>query len=91
MDLTTWIIAWAVVTTAVVVLGYYRVILELQGDPGMHLYSVEGNQTLEQATLARKICGVDRCGQILTIVSVVLVVAIAIMWASGLGAATTPA
>ena len=91
MDLTPWIIAWAVVTTAVLALGYYRVILELQGDPSMHLYSVEGNQSLEQATLERKIYWVDRCGQALTIASVILVVAIAMMWASGLGAGTLPA
>ncbi len=90
MDLTPWIIAWAVVTSAVLVLGYYRVILEMQGDPSMHLYSVEGNQRLEQATLERKIYWVDRCGQALTIASVILVVAIAMMWASDLGAGTLP-
>jgi len=80
MDLTTWMVAWAVVTTAVIVLAYYRLTLGLHEILGMRLGS--GQQAefyAEQRQVERKMEKLDILGVALTAMSAVMVVVIAIL------------
>ncbi len=82
MDLTTWMVAWAVVTTAVIVLAYYRLTLGLHEILGMRLGS--GQQVefyAEQRQVERRMEKLDILGVVLTATSAVMVVVIAILWA----------
>jgi hypothetical protein len=77
-----WIVVWAIVTTAVVVLAYYRMTLGLHEIIGVRLGS--GHQAEfygEQIKLERKMDKLDVFGAILTGLSAVMVVVIAILWA----------
>jgi hypothetical protein len=77
-----WIVVWAVVTTAVVVLAYYRMTLGLHEILGVRLGS--GHQAEfygEQLKLERKMDKLDVFGAILTGLSAIMVVVITILWA----------
>jgi hypothetical protein len=81
MELTTLIIVWALVTTAVVILAYARMTM------GMHdLLQVRFGGNLppvdaKDVKLSARVRMVDRIGIPLTVVSGVLALAILVMWA----------
>jgi hypothetical protein len=77
-----WIVVWAIVTTAVVVLAYYRMTLGLHEILGVGLGS--GHQAEfygKQLKLERKMDKLDVFGAILTGISAIMVVVITILWA----------
>lgn len=82
MDPTAWMIAWAIVTTAVVVLAYYRLTLGLHEIIGVRLGT--GHQAefyAKQHKVERRMEKLDVVGLALTVLSAVMVIVIAILWA----------
>jgi hypothetical protein len=82
MSLMAWIVLWAVVTTAVVVLAYYRLTLGLHEVLGIKLGS--GHQAEfydQQLKIERKLDRLDMFGVILTVASALMVITIVILWA----------
>ena len=82
-ELVPWIIAWALVTTVVLVLAFYRLTLGLHEDPGMHLDIAEAPQAKAKAAMVRRIDKVELYGKSLTIVSVVLIGVTVFLWVYG--------
>ena len=79
IDLMPWMIGWAVVTTGVVALFVWRVLVANQ-EPGA-LHVVESEQEQEQETrLATKLARIDLWGKTLTVVSALLILAIGLVW-----------
>ena len=84
MTLMTWIVAWAVVTTAVVVLAYLRLTFGLHEVLGVKFGSPEQAQFyLEQGKNARKLERLDLVGITLTAVSALLALVVLFLWAIG--------
>jgi hypothetical protein len=78
-NLMPWMIVWAIVTTAVLVLAFYRLRLVAHEEPGgVHvLEKPEVNEA--ELALARKLLRVDFYGKALTVASAVLIVAIGVI------------
>ena len=81
MDLTPWIIFWAAVTTVVMLLAFYRLSLGMHEDAVLHLNEEDSAPNLQQVAMAKRIDLVEMIGKSLTIVSVLLVMFIAGVWA----------
>lgn len=82
MSLMGWVIVWAVVTTAVVVLAYFRLTMGLHEVLGVRFGS--GHQAEfygEQRAQSRKMKRLDAAGMILTAASVLMVFVIVVLWA----------
>ncbi len=76
IDLMPWLIGWGIVTTAVVALALYRATLTLHEVSGVHL-SGDPHIPEVQAATARRLQMVDLYGKVLTVVSTVVILAIA--------------
>jgi hypothetical protein len=77
-----WIVAWTVVTTAAVVLGYFRMTFGLHEILGVRLGSPHQKEFyLEQQTVERKLNKIDMVGIGLTLVSAVMMLVIVALWA----------
>ena len=81
MDLTPWIIFWAAVTTVVMVLAFYRLSLGMHEDADLHLTEDDPAPGVEQVAMAKRISLVEKLGKSLTVVSVLLILFIAGVWA----------
>lgn len=88
MTLMTWIVIWAVVTTAVVVLGYLRLTFGLHEILGVKFSgSEESKFYIEQGKVERKLEKLDILGIALTALSAVMAVILVLLWAAQSGAA----
>ena len=81
MDLTPWIIFWAAVTTVVMLLAFYRLSLGMHEDADLHLNDDDPAPNVAQVAMAKRINRVETMGKSLTVVSVLLVLFIAGIWA----------
>lgn len=81
--LTTLIVIWAVVTTAVVILGYWRAKLGLHEILEVH-FGEAGTADLDPKEMrrSRKIDKLDRIGIPLTVLSMLLAIAMLLVWAA---------
>lgn len=53
LELSNLLIMWAVVVTAVIALGFYRLLLGMHEDPGSHLEPEEAKQLAEKQAMNR--------------------------------------
>ena len=82
MDLITWVVAWAVVTTAVVVLGYLRLTFGLHDTLSVKFGSGEHSEFYgKQQQAGRTMNRLDVLGIVLTAVSALMVLVIIALWA----------
>ena len=82
MDLMSWIIAWAIVTTAVVVLGYLRLTFGLHEVSGVRFGSGHQEEFYQQQQkMDRKLHRLDFFGIALTVISALMVLVIIVLWA----------
>ena len=81
--LTGLIVAWVVVTTAAVVLAYYRMTLGLHDVIDIHLAS-KGGEGLDADDIRRgsRIAKLDKWGIPLTVLSVLTMIGVVLVWAS---------
>ncbi len=68
---------WAVLTTVVVILAFYRRRLDLKVDDTLHVLDSEASTIPAQEEVAKKLAVVDRWGKILTVVAVLYLLGIA--------------
>lgn len=81
--LTGLIVAWVVVTTAAVVLGYYRMTLGLHDIIDIHLSSNNGEGLApEDIRRGGRMAKLDKWGIPLTVLSVLTMIAVVLVWAS---------
>jgi hypothetical protein len=83
MNLIPWMIAWATVTTAVLVLGFYRLTLGLHEDPGMYIDANQAHQAEAKAAIDAKISRIELYGKTLTVVAALLMSITLILWVYG--------
>ena len=81
MELSTLITIWVLVTTAVVVLAYWRMTLGLHDLMAMHLSGDRPAVDPKEMLVSKRIQMLDRIGIPMTVVSAILAVAIVLVWA----------
>jgi hypothetical protein len=77
MNLVPWIVVWAVLAAAVIVLAGYRKLVASHEDDSLHVSDRETALVAQQEMLARKLDWIDRWGQILTVIALVYGLALA--------------
>ena len=81
MELTTLIMIWAVVTTVVVILGYWRMTLGLHDLLAVHFTGDQPAVDPNDVRVSDRVRRIDRVGIPLTAVSALLALAILAVWA----------
>jgi hypothetical protein len=69
MNLTPWVIGWAVLAAVVVILMIYRWVVANKEDDSLHVSDSETAVVDQQVAVAKKLAAVDRWGKILTAVA----------------------
>ena len=80
MQLTALFILWAVVTTVVLVLAFYRLTLGMHEHTDLHIDQAEAAQAAAQMEMDKKISKIELYGKTLTVLSLVLIAWIATAW-----------
>ena len=78
--LTGLIVGWVIVTTLVVVLAYYRMTLGLHDAINLHIAMKDGLDP-EEARRGSRMGKLDRFGIPLTVLSALLAIGVALVWA----------
>jgi hypothetical protein len=81
MELTTLIMIWVMVTTAVVVLAYTRMSMGLHDVLQVHLGGDRPAIDPREMKISKRVQTLDRIGIPLTVVSALLALAIFVVWA----------
>jgi hypothetical protein len=82
MNLMTWIVAWTVVTTVVIIVGYFRLTFGLHEILGTRLGSPDQAEFYqEQRKVERRFNRLDIVGMTLTVASALMMLVIVILWA----------
>lgn len=82
MDLMTWIVAWTIVTTLVIVLAYFRLTFGLHEILGARLGSARSAEFYEeQKHVEQRFNRLDVVGMTLTVASALMMFVIVILWA----------
>ena len=76
MNLTPWVIGWAVLAVVVIGLAVYRWSVANREDDSLHISDTETAVIGQQITVATKLAAVDRWGKILTAVALVYALAL---------------
>jgi hypothetical protein len=80
INLTPWFILWALITSVVVALAFWRLMMGLHHSDALHLGKGE-EQALEQEVQAtRTMTGIELWGKTLTVVSLILIAGIGMAW-----------
>jgi len=78
----TWIVGWTVVTTIVVIVGYFRLTFGLHEVLGIRLGSAHQSEFYEkQQQVERRFNRLDLVGMTLTVVSALMMLVIVFLWA----------
>lgn len=82
IDLMPWMILWAAITTGVLALALWRLMVVKQEDAlgGLHVAGSDAAIPETEARIARKLSKIDLWGKTLTVVSAVLILAIGAIW-----------
>ena len=70
LNLTPFLISWAVMAVGVLGLVAYRFFVSHQGDPYLHVNPQEMVHIKEQAVVGRRLDSVDKWGKVFTVVTV---------------------
>lgn len=82
MELTTWIVAWVLVTSGAVVFAYARMTIGMHDVLGMRIDEGDAEQFYEkQQAVTRKLRRLDRYGIALTALSALLALIVLALWA----------
>lgn len=71
MNLTPWVIGWAVLAVVVVMLMIYRWMVANREDDSLHVSDAETAVVDQQLVVAKKLATVDRWGKTLTAVALI--------------------
>ena len=80
MSLIPFVVVWAVLATAVLVLAIYRMRIAGRTDELLHVQEAEASLVYQQAEVAKKLEVIDRWGKILTVVVAATGVILAVLF-----------
>jgi hypothetical protein len=80
MSLIPFVVVWAVLATAVLVLAIYRMRIAGRTDELLHVQEAEASLVYQQAEVAKKLDVIDRWGKILTVVVAATGVILAVLF-----------
>jgi len=69
MQLTTYVVAWAVLTIVVLALALARYLVSFREDDNIHLSEAESGMITNQMSIFGKLDAIDRWGKVLTVVA----------------------
>ena len=72
LDLRPFLVLWAIVIVALVVVAFWRRSVAVQEDPALHLGAAHAGTAAEQMALAKKLGQIDKWMKLLTLAVVVL-------------------
>jgi len=71
LDLSPFLVLWAIVIVALVVVAFWRRSVAVQEDPALHLGAAHAGTAAEQIALAKKLEQIDKWMKILTVAVIV--------------------
>jgi hypothetical protein len=71
LDLRPFLVLWAIVIVALVVVAFWRRSVAVQEDPALHLGAAHAGTAAEQMALAKKLGQIDKWMKLLTLAVVV--------------------
>ena len=71
LDLRPFLVLWAIVIAALVVVAFWRRSVAVQEDPALHLGAAHAGTAAEQMALAKKLGQIDKWMKLLSLVVVV--------------------
>ena len=71
LDLRPFLVLWAIVIAALVVVAFWRRTVAVQEDPALHLGAAHAGTAAEQIALAKKLEQIDKWMKILTVAVIV--------------------
>ena len=71
LDLRPFLVLWAIVIVALVVVAFWRRSVAVQEDPALHLGAAHAGTAAEQMALAKKLGQIDKWMKLLSVVAVV--------------------
>jgi hypothetical protein len=71
MNLTPWVIGWAVLAGVVIILMIYRWMVANREDDSLHVSDADAAVVDQQVVFAKKLAAVDRWGKIMTAVALI--------------------
>ena len=71
LDLRPFLVLWAIVIAALVVVAFWRRTVSVQEDPALHLGAAHEGTAAEQTALAKKLEQIDKWMKILTVAVIV--------------------
>ena len=82
IDLMPWVILWALVTTGVLVLALWRLVVARREEAlgGLHVAAADASIPELEAKIARTLVRIDFWGKTLTVISAALILAIGVAW-----------
>ena len=80
IDLMPYLILWAIVTTAVLILALWRLMLGLHEMGGIHLAPGGDRELQDEVKMTRREDRIELWGKTLTIVSAILILGIGAVW-----------
>ena len=82
INLEPWLILWAIVTTVVLILAIWRVVVAKHDEEVAGIHIVEGEEKVPelQTQMARKLARIDLWGKALTVISAILIAGIGAAW-----------
>ena len=83
INLMPFMIAWAFVTTAVVVLALWRLLAGLHDEGGMHFIEGQEAEIQTRARMSQRLDKIELAGKTLTVVSALMITVIGVMYLYG--------
>jgi len=80
IDLVPYLILWAMITTAVVILALWRLMIGLHDLGGIHIAAGGERELQREAEVTRRETRIEQWGKTLTVVSALLIVGIGFAW-----------
>ena len=71
LDLRPFLVLWAIVIAALVVVAFWRRSVAVQEDPALHLGAAHAGTAAERVAVAKKLAQIDKWMKLLSVVAVV--------------------
>lgn len=80
INLTPWFILWALITSVVLFLAFWRLMMGLHHSDSLHLGAGEERALEQEVQATRTMTRIESWGKTLTVVSLILIAGIGIAW-----------
>lgn len=80
INLTPWFILWALITSVVLFLAFWRLMMGLHHSDSLHLGTGEERALEQEVQATRTMTRIESWGKTLTVISLILIAGIGIAW-----------